>query len=61
MAETQARAAATEASRNAPEELADSLLRCMGRESAINVCKLNSWAGVLDMILKEDEDSTEDE
>lgn len=39
---------------SAQEELADSLLRCMGRESAIHVCKMNGWAGVLDILMKSD-------
>lgn len=36
---------------SAQEELAESLLRCMGRDSAIHVCKMNGWAGVLDILL----------
>jgi len=54
MAKIQAQVAAAESSRSAPEELAESLIRCMGRDSAIHVCKLNGWAGVLDVILDED-------
>ena len=36
---------------SAQEELAESLLRCMGRDSAIHVCKMNGWAGVLNVLL----------
>ena len=57
MAKIQAQAAVAQSARTAPEELAMSLVRCMGRESAIHVCKLNGWAGVLDMILSEDDGS----
>jgi hypothetical protein len=39
---------------SAQEELAESLLRCMGRDSAIHVCKMNGWAGVLDILLHAD-------
>ena len=54
MAKIQAQAAVAASDRGAPEELAASLVRCMGRESAIHVCKLNGWAGVLDVILDQD-------
>ena len=54
MAKIQAQAAVAASARGAPEELAESLVRCMGRDSAIHVCKLNGWAGVLDVILDED-------
>ena len=62
MAKIQAQTAVVASARSAPEELAESLVRCMGRESAIHVCKLNGWAGVLDMILEEDggRNSTDD-
>jgi hypothetical protein len=33
------------------EELAESLVRCMGRDSAIHVCRINGWAGVLTILL----------
>ncbi|MGF1610502.1 MAG: hypothetical protein ACFCUQ_13965 [Kiloniellales bacterium] len=36
---------------SAQQELAESLLRCMGRDSAIHVCKMNGWAGVLDVLM----------
>ena len=44
---------------NAPQEtadaeqrgLADSLIECMGRESAIHVCQVNGWDGVLKLLL----------
>lgn len=32
------------------EALAVSLINCMGRESAIHVCRINGWAGVLEVI-----------
>lgn len=51
MAKSQAQVAVAGSMRSAPEELAESLVRCMGRESAIHVCKMNGWAGVLDVIL----------
>ena len=31
--------------------LADSLVECMGRESAIHVCQVNGWQGVLKLLL----------
>jgi hypothetical protein len=31
--------------------LAASLVDCLGRDSAIHVCKLNGWQGVLDVII----------
>ena len=36
--------------RGCQNELASSLVKCMGRESAIHVCKLNGWTGVLNVI-----------
>ena len=39
---------------NSQDELASSLVKCMGRESAIHVCKLNGWTGVLHAIEAED-------
>ncbi len=39
------------------EELADSLVQCMGRESAIHVCLINGWKGVLDIIQRRDASS----
>lgn len=32
------------------EALALSLINCMGRESAIHVCRINGWDGVLEVI-----------
>lgn len=32
------------------KSLAASLLRCMDREAAVHVCKLNGWHGVLEQI-----------
>ncbi len=37
--------------RNNQERLAASLIDCLGRDSAIHVCKLNGWRGVLDVII----------
>lgn len=31
--------------------LADSLVECMGRDSAIHVCQVNGWDGVLKLLL----------
>ena len=33
--------------------LARELLACLGRDSAIHACKVNGWAGVLDVLLAE--------
>ena len=40
-----------DAPRNNQERLAASLVDCLGRDSAIHVCKLNGWQGVLDVII----------
>jgi hypothetical protein len=34
--------------------LARQLIACLGRESAIHVCKVNGWAGIHDAVLCED-------
>lgn len=33
------------------ERLAQQLVACLGRESAIHVCKVNGWAGILAAIV----------
>ena len=33
------------------QRLAQQLIACLGRDSALHVCKVNGWAGVLDAIL----------
>ena len=35
------------------QELANSLIQCMGRDSAIHVCQVNGWSGVLEVLLGE--------
>lgn len=32
------------------QRLAQQLVACLGRDSAIHVCQVNGWAGVLDAI-----------
>ena len=39
---------------NQQQKLAQQLIACLGRDSAIHVCKVNGWAGILDVILSED-------
>lgn len=39
---------------NAQQRLAQQLIACLGRDSAIHVCKVNGWAGILEEILNED-------
>lgn len=36
------------------QRLAQQLIACLGRESAIHVCKVNGWAGVLEAIMGDD-------
>ena len=36
---------------NQQQRLAQQLIACLGRDSALHVCKVNGWAGVLDAIL----------
>jgi len=36
---------------NQQQRLAQQLIACLGRESALHVCRVNGWAGVLDAIL----------
>lgn len=33
--------------------LAASLIECMGRDSAIHVCQVNGWDGVLEVLLED--------
>jgi hypothetical protein len=40
-------------------KLALQLIACLGRDSAIHVCKVNGWAGILDAILSEDPEDAE--
>jgi hypothetical protein len=39
---------------NQQQRLAQQLIACLGRDSAIHVCKVNGWAGILDVILSAD-------
>jgi hypothetical protein len=39
---------------NQQQRLARQLIACLGRESAIHVCKVNGWAGIHDAVLCED-------
>ncbi len=39
------------------EQLADSLLDCLGREGAIHACQANAWDGVLDCLLPKDQEA----
>ena len=38
---------------NQQQRLAQQLVACLGRDSALHVCKVNGWAGVLDAILRD--------
>jgi hypothetical protein len=40
---------------NQQQRLAQQLIACLGRDSAIHVCKVNGWAGILAAILGESE------
>ena len=44
---------------NQQQKLAQQLIACLGRDSAIHVCKVNGWAGILDAILSEDPEDAE--
>ena len=35
---------------NSRQQLAHELVACLGRESAIHVCKVNGWQGILDLL-----------
>ena len=37
--------------RDYQRELAESLIRCMGVEPAVHVCRANGWSGVLEKVL----------
>jgi hypothetical protein len=39
------------------QRLALQLIACLGRDSAIHVCKVNGWVGILDAILETDGDA----
>lgn len=36
------------------QQLAHELVACLGRDSAIHVCKINGWQGILDAIMAEE-------
>ena len=42
---------------NAQVCLARNLVDCMGRESAIHVCKVNGWIGVLEVLTEQQRSS----
>jgi hypothetical protein len=44
---------------NQQQKLALQLVTCLGRDSAIHVCKVNGWAGILDAILREEPEAAE--
>jgi len=44
---------------NQQQRLAQQLIECLGRDSALHVCKVNGWAGILDAILQEDAEAAE--
>ena len=41
------------------QRLARQLVVCLGRESAIHVCQVNGWDGILEAILSEDSEPSE--
>ena len=44
---------------NQQQRLAQQLVACLGRDSAIHVCKVNGWVGILEVILREDVEAIE--
>ena len=44
--------------RTQQQRLAQQLIACLGRDSAMHVCKVNGWAGVLDAILRDSASTT---
>ncbi len=40
---------------NSRQQLAHELVACLGRESAIHVCKVNGWQDILDLLETEAE------
>ena len=44
-----------EPSDKSQNDLAESLIDCMGLESAIHVCQVNGWDGVLTILLRRSE------
>jgi hypothetical protein len=44
---------------NQQQRLAQQLIACLGRDSAIHVCKVNGWVGILDVILSEGAEAAE--
>lgn len=36
------------------QQLAEQLIACLGRDSAIHVCQVNGWDGILEAILRGD-------
>lgn len=44
---------------NQQQRLAQQLIACLGRDSAMHVCKVNGWVGILDVILSEDAEAAE--
>ena len=44
---------------NQQQRLAQQLVACLGRDSAIHVCKVNGWVGILEVILRQDVEAIE--
>ncbi len=44
---------------NEQQRLARQLIACLGRESAIHVCQVNGWAGILEAILQAELEAAE--
>ena len=45
--------------RTQQQRLARQLVACLGRESAIHVCQVNGWDGILEAILSADAENAE--
>ena len=41
------------------QQLAEQLIACLGRDSAIHVCQVNGWDGILEAILRQNAEPAE--
>ena len=48
-----------ESDENQQQRLAQQLVDCLGRESAIHVCQVNGWDGILEAIVGEAAEAAE--
>ena len=47
----------TSDNRSYQEQLALTLLACLGREGALHACRANAWDGVLDYLLPKEQEA----